>query len=81
MFLIMEPSKLQIVRYTDDEYGEGNFKVSMNEANWEFDENNVLKSALCFIDKERRFIPVQWDEEGAYVENGGTKIYMLEYCE
>ena len=81
MLVDMDRSKLKLVAYTDDEFGEDNFKVSMNEGNWEFDENNVLKSALCFIDSERRFLPVQWDEEGAYVEYNGKRIYILEYCE
>lgn len=80
MLVELNRSKLKLVAYTDDEFGEDNFKVSMNEGNWEFDENNVLKVALCFIDSERRFLPVQWDEEGAYVEHNGKRIYMLEYC-
>jgi hypothetical protein len=81
MFVTMDRSKLEVIRYTDDEYGEDDFKVSMNEVNWEFDENNVLKSALCFIGNNRTFLPVKWDNEGAYVENKGKRIYMLVYCE
>lgn len=53
----------------------------MNENNWEFNENNVLKSVLCFIGNNRTFLPVIWDNKGAYVENKGKRIYMLEYCE
>lgn len=81
MLITMDRSKLEKIIYTDDEFGEDDFKVSMNETNWEFDENNVLKSALCFIGNDKRFLPVKWDEEGAYVENNGKKIYMLGYCE
>lgn len=81
MFVTMDRRKLEIIRYTDNEYGEDGFKVSMNENNWEFDENNVLKSVLCFIDSDRRFLPVIWDEKGAYVEHNGKILYVLEYCE
>ena len=80
MFISLDKSKLEKVVYTDDEYGEDDFKVSMNEENWEFDENKVLKSALCFIGNKRIFLPVTWDEEGAYVEDNGKRLYMLGYC-
>lgn len=81
MLMKMDRSKLEKIIYTDDEYGEDDFKVSMNEANCEFDENHVLKSALCFIGNNRIFLPVAWDEDGAYMENNGKKLYILEYCE
>jgi len=81
MFAEMNRSELKMVTYADDKFGDNDFKVSMNETNWEFDENNVLKSALCFIGDNRTFLPVTWDNKGAYVENNGTKKYILEYCE
>ena len=80
MFVTMDMCKLEIIRYTDDEYGEDGFKVSMNENNWEFNENNVLKSALCFAGNERKFLPVHWNKEGAYVEYNGKRLYILENC-
>ncbi|MCM1232638.1 MAG: hypothetical protein NC489_21135 [Ruminococcus flavefaciens] len=57
-----------------------NFSVSMNETDWEFDENNILKSVLCYNsnDNEGEFIPVTWDKNGAYVSHNGEKIYVLE---
>lgn len=38
VFVTMDRRKLKIIMYMDDEFGEDNFKVSMNEGNWKFDE-------------------------------------------
>ena len=81
MLMTLDRAKLEKVIYIDGEFGEDDFKVSMNEVNWEFDENNVLKSALCFVGDKRIFLPVIWDEKGAYVESNGKRLYMLGYCE
>lgn len=81
MFMTIDRKRLRASTYTEDEYGDDNFSVSMNEANWVFDDNNVLKKARCVIDGNITLLPVAWDEKGAYVENKNKRLYILEYCE
>lgn len=80
MFMRVDRMKPEVTIDADDKYGKDGFEVSMNEGNWQFDENHVLQSALCFINNMKTFLPVVWDQDGAYVENNGTRIYVLEYC-
>ena len=53
------------------------FEVSMDEKDWEFDENNILKSVLCFVNGKEKWVAVHWNECGAYVKNGTEKQYVL----
>lgn len=58
-----------------------NFSVSMNENNWIFDNNKILKSVFCHNgkDDEGEIVPVVWDGTGAYVPHNNEKIYVLEH--
>lgn len=57
------------------------FKVYFDECHWIFDKEHRLKEVECRIDNKDKFLPVDWDDEGAYVLNGEEKIYVLVNCE
>lgn len=56
------------------------FKPYYDESCWILDEHNSLKEVRCYIDGKEKYLPVTWDDEGAYVLNGGEKVYVLVEC-
>ena len=53
------------------------FEVMTDEQYWTFDDNDLLKSVICFIDGKEVDMPVIWDKTGAYVEYDGQRAYVL----